>query len=288
MNYNPFNASLGLALGGGGAKGIAHIGVLKSIKENNLDISYISGTSAGAIVASYFAFQKDLDLIEGLGDKLNAKNVLKFSFNSLGYSSTNSIREMLLKDIGDVKIEDAPIPLAICTTDIIKGESYFITHGSLIDAVCASVAVPGLFVPIEMHNRLLADGGITENLPVNILKEMGAGIIIAVDLSGTPDYPKPKNVVEMVSNGLDIAIDFKTKKDLKKADIPISLDLSAFSKFDNSENKNDIINIGYQTTEKQISKLKRHYKLNFFYAIKEFIKENIPFRLRVPQVFKNK
>ena len=284
MKYNPFNKTIGLALGGGGAKGLAHIGVIKAIKEKNIPIDFISGTSVGSIIASYYAFDKDLNEISNLSDKLNSKKVISLNFAKQGLASTKSIRNMLLNDIGDVLIEDASIPLAIVTTDIHTGESCILTKGSLLDAVCASVAVPGLFQPVKVNGRLMVDGGLTENVPVNVLEQFGAGITIGVNLNGESSYPEVSNIIDVISNSLDIAINYKTQKDMKKVDIPISLDLGRFSKFDNSDNKEELISLGYDTAMKQIHRLQRHYKYNFLYSAKLFFKESLP--IKMPELLK--
>ncbi len=282
MRLNPFNTKVGVALGGGAAKGIAHIGVLKAFEEENIEISYISGTSVGSIIASYYAFGKEVQDLTKVADKLRAKEVLKFMFNKKGFVSTDSIRSMILEDIGDKKIEEAIIPLAICTTDILTGESVIFTKGSLADAVCASIAVPGIFTPVEINGRTLVDGGITQNVPVDVLEKMGAGILIGVDLNGVKKYPNVDGVLDVINNAIDIAIDHSTKEQLEEADMVISLDLGIYSKFDNEKKKNELIQIGNQEARKSLRKLFWYKKINFYY-IKNFVLEMIPFK--IPKLF---
>lgn len=284
--FNPFNKKIGLALGGGAAKGLAHIGVLRAFDDENIDIAYIAGTSVGAIVASYYAFGKDLDEIDQLSERLRAKSVFKFNLDKRGFVSTDSVKNMLLEDIGDVNIEDAHIPLAICTTDISTGESIVHTNGKLISAVCASIAVPGVFTPVQVGNRTLVDGGITQNVPVPAVKSMGAGITVAVDLNGVSKYPKPIDLFTVVGNAIDIAIDSRTKVQMKQADIKISLDLSKYSLLDNTANKSDLINEGYNSTIKQLKKLVWYKRFNSLNSIRKLLKEIIP--LKVPNILKFK
>lgn len=278
-DFNPFNKKIGLALGGGAAKGLAHIGVLRAFDEQNIQISYISGTSVGAIVASYYAFGKNIDEIDQLGERLKAKSVFKLNLDKRGFVSTDSIKQMLLNDIGDVNIEDAKIPLAICTTDISSGESVIFKKGKLIPAVCASVAVPGLFTPVEHDGRLLVDGGITQNVPVPAVKAMGAGITVAVDLNGVNEYQKPMDIFTVVGNAIDIAIDSRTREQVKSADIKISLDLSKYSLLDNSANKQKLIDEGYQTAQNQLSKLVWYRRLNLLNSIRKLIRDFVPFKI---------
>lgn len=285
-DFNPFNKKIGLALGGGAAKGLAHIGVLRAFDEQNIKISYISGTSVGAIVASYYAFGKNLDEIDQLGERLKAKSVFKLNLDKRGFVSTDSIKQMLLKDIGDVNIEDAKVPLAICTTDITTGESVVFKKGKLIPAVCASVAVPGLFTPVEHDGRLLVDGGITQNVPVPAVKSMGAGITVAVDLNGVNEYQKPMDIFTVVGNAIDIAIDARTKEQVKSADIKILLDLSKYSLLDNSSNKQKLINEGFKSAETQLKKLVWYRRFNILNTLRKFIKQIAP--IKIPEFLKFK
>src|SRR5680860_104555 len=222
---NPFNTRIGLALGGGAAKGIAHIGVLKAFEEEHIRIHCISGTSVGALVASYYAFGRPVESLLSIGSTLNLSRILNFTLERGGLFSTHAIREMIHRDLGDCQIEDADILLAICATDIETGEQLIFRKGNLANAVCASMAVPGLFVPVEMDGRILVDGGLVENVPISPLAKMGAGITVAVDLSHVSRYPKPEDTFDVISNAINIGIDFNTRKQLKKADIVVPLSL---------------------------------------------------------------
>ena len=279
MKWNPLNQSIGLALGGGAAKGIAHIGVLQVLEERGVEIEYISGTSIGALVASYYAFGKSLDEIKRVGKGMSFSSMAGLSIQRKGVFSTRSIRDMLLRDIGDVEIQDAKIPLAICATDILTGEKVMLRSGKLADAVCASTAVPGIFVPVEIDGRTLVDGGITENVPVSVLEEMGAGITIAVDLNGVSRYQEPKDMVAIMGNAIDIAIDQRTKEQLKKADLVLSFDLASYSRFGNHEQFAPVLQYGYEYTAKKISRLFWYRRIRLLYLLKEIIKVIMPLKL---------
>lgn len=281
MKYNPFNTKIGLALGGGAAKGIAHIGVLKAFEEENVDISYISGTSVGALIASYYAFGVSINQINKIAKDLTMKKVIHFTMKKRGFFSTHQIKEMVLRDIGDVRIEDSKIPLAICTTDITTGEQVVFQKGKLADAVCASVAVPGLYTPVEINNRLLVDGGITENVPISVLEKMGAGILVGVDLNGVKKYPYPDDMMAVMGNAFDIAIDLRTRDQLKKCDITLSLDLSDYSRVDNSHRAQELFEEAYYPMKRKIKTLLWYKRTNYFqYALKLFL-EFVP--LKVPK-----
>jgi len=279
MKWNLFNSSVGIALGGGAARGIAHIGVLKAFEENDIRISYISGTSIGALVASYYAFGKSIDDIKNIGEELNFTSIIGFSLHKKGMFSTRSIENMILKDLGNVNIEDAKIPLAICTTDISSGEQIVLKRGNLAKAVCASTAIPGIFIPIEINNKTLVDGGITENVPISLLDEMGAGITIGVNLNGHQKYSPPKDVIAIMSNAIDIAIDLRTKDQLKQADFTLSLDLERYSRFDNSEQFDDLYDEGYQHAQKKIKQLFWYRKIRLAFYLKKLYLAIAPFKI---------
>jgi len=279
MKWNPFNHKIGLALGGGAAKGIAHIGVIKAFDEKNIKISYLSGTSIGALVASYYAFGKPVDDIRRISSGLSFTSLIGLSIPKQGIFSTNSIKDMILNDLGDVNIEDADIPLAICTSDIKTGEQVVFRKGNLADAVCASVAVPGIFIPVEINGRTLVDGGITENVPVSPLDEMGAGITVAINLNGIISYQEPKDLVAIMGNAIDIAIDLRTREQLKKADVTLSLDLGEFSRFGNADEYERLYERGYDLAQEKLSTLFWFKRARYLYFLKKLISSILPFKI---------
>lgn len=286
MLFNPFNKKIGLALGGGAAKGIAHIGVLRAIEEKDIQIHCLSGTSIGALISAYYAFGKTPTEIEEIIPELNLRKVIKLTLPRKGFISTERIEEMILRDIGPVNIEDARIPLAIMTTDIGTGEPVILDRGPLYKAVCASVSVPGIFIPTEHRGRILVDGGLTENVPISPLEKMGAGVIVAVDLNGVKKYPNPDDIVTILGNAMDIAIDIRTKEQLEEADIVISMDLSAFTRLDNSHAYKDILDIGYETASEKIEKLIWYRKTNLYQFLKKLFFQLQP--LKIPKLFKRR
>ncbi|WP_417543719.1 patatin-like phospholipase family protein [Marinobacter sp.] len=284
MKLNPFNTRIGLALGGGAAKGIAHIGVLKAFEEEQIRIHCISGTSVGALVASYFAFGRPAESILSIGSTLNLSKILNFTLERGGLFSTQAIREMIHRDLGDCRIEDADIPLAICATDIETGQQLVFRKGNLAEAVCASMAVPGLFVPVEVDGRILVDGGLVENVPISPLAKMGAGIIVAVDLSHVSQYPKPDDTFDVISNAINIAIDFNTRKQLKKADIVVPLDLSRYSLTNNAKFVQELYMEGYHPMKDKIRRVFWYKRMNVVIYLLKVVRGLLP--LKVPEIIK--
>src|SRR5690606_12441326 len=173
MKLNPFNTRIGLALGGGAAKGIAHIGVLKAFEEEQIPIHCISGTSVGALVASYHAFGRPAESILSICSTLNLSKILNFTLERGGLFSTNASRDMILRDLVAVRTEEANTPLPTCATDIEPGEQLVFREGHPAHVVSDSMAVPGLFVPVEINGRTLVNGGFVENVPLSPLAKMG-------------------------------------------------------------------------------------------------------------------
>lgn len=288
MKLNPFNRRIGLALGGGAAKGIAHVGVLKAIEENELKIDYISGTSIGALVASYYAFGKDIKTLESISSEMSFASLIGFKLQKQGIFSTKSIKEMVERDLGKVCIEQSRIPLAICATDISTGQQVVLREGQLADAICASMAVPGIFVPVEINGKILVDGGITENVPVSALEQMGAGITLAVDLNGSPRYQEPKDIIAIMSNAIDIAIDLRTREQIRKADLVLSLDLGNFSRLGNGQEFEELVRLGYEGMQNKLNQFFWYRRTRYLFYIKKLLlliaPIKIPDFLRLPDL----
>tara|TARA_B110000093_G_scaffold75972_1_gene82741 strand:+ start:682 stop:1560 length:879 start_codon:yes stop_codon:yes gene_type:complete len=274
-----FNTTIGLALGGGAAKGVAHIGVLKALEDANIEVDYIAGTSVGAMIAALYAFKVDVETIGSLARRLTMSKVTSFKLNKTGFFSTESLRELMLEYVGDVAIEDAAIPLSIVATDINSGEEIILTSGSVVDAVCASAAIPGIYIPVEINGRTLVDGGLVQNVPIEALQTAGAGVTIASHLNSVSHYQEISHVLDVMRNAFEIAVSQHTQDQLKEADLLISMDLSDFSLRDNTERYDELFNIGHQAATVQLTKLVWYKKTNVFLYIGRMMRELAPFKL---------
>ena len=274
-----FNTTIGLALGGGAAKGVAHIGVLKALEDANIEVDYIAGTSVGAMIAALYAFRVDVETIGSLARRLTMSKVTSFKLNKTGFFSTESLRELMLEYVGDVAIEDAEIPLSIVATDINSGEEIILTSGSVVDAVCASAAIPGIYIPVEINGRTLVDGGLVQNVPIEALQTAGAGVTIASHLNSVSHYQEISHVLDVMRNAFEIAVSQHTQDQLKEADLLISMDLSDFSLRDNTERYDELFNIGHQAATVQLTKLAWYKKTNVFLYIGRMMRELAPFKL---------
>ncbi len=177
---------VGLALGGGAARGIAHIGVLEVLRKAGIPIDMIAGTSAGAVVGALLAQGKDTGelrkVIRAWDWKQRALSI-DLALPHSGFITGRKIKNILRNVIGDVTFEELKIPFACVATDIMTGEEVILNRGSVLEAVRASISVPIIFSVVAMEGRYLVDGGLVNPVPVSVLKEMGADFIIAVNVT---------------------------------------------------------------------------------------------------------
>ena len=279
MTKKLFNTKIGVALGGGAAKGVAHIGVLKALEDAQVYINYIAGTSVGAMIAALYAFNVNIETIGDLARRLTMSKVTSFKLNKTGFFSTESLKDLMLEYVGDVNIEDAAIPLSIVATDINSGEEIILTTGSVADAVCASAAIPGIYIPVEINGRTLVDGGLVQNVPIEALQAAGAGVTIASHLNSVSHYSDITHVLDVMRNAFEIAVSQHTQDQLKEADLLISMDLSDFSLRDNTERYDELFAIGHRAATIQLAKLVWYKKTNLLLYVGRLIRELAPFKL---------
>lgn len=182
---------IGLALSGGGAKGLAHIGVLKVLEEAQIPVHLLAGTSMGGIVAALYAAGLSASEIEEIARTTRLLDVLQRDRSGLGLIGQDKMADRMRKALGgDLTFDRLKLPLALVATDLETGGEVIIREGSVVEAVIASAAVPIIFPPVEWRGRLLADGGLLNQVPFDVVRKMGANRAIAVytvrDLSGRP------------------------------------------------------------------------------------------------------
>lgn len=185
--------TIGLALSGGGARGLAHIGVLKVFDSAGIKINYIAGTSMGGIIGAAFANGYKPSEIEEIALRFSHRGELikyiDIHPNRRGLLEGNKIRNFLRDTFGaDLEFSQLKIPLLIVAVDLNTGSEVIFTEGKVLPAIFATSAIPGIFSPIEYQSRTLVDGGVLNNLPVENLKTMGADINIAVDVQYDPRW----------------------------------------------------------------------------------------------------
>ena len=178
---------IGLALGGGGARGFSHIGAIKAFEEFGLKFDFVAGTSAGSLAGAFYSagytYKQMLELIKDINEKDIRTNIIPFTT-----SKTDGIGEILLKNLGDINIEELQTPFAAVAVDIKSAKEVVIAKGNLAKAVMGSCAVPGIFQPVEFDDMHLCDGGLQNTIPADIPKLFGCDYVIAVDVNKSRAY----------------------------------------------------------------------------------------------------
>lgn len=249
---------VGLALSGGSAVGIAHIGAVRALREAGVDIVAVSGTSAGSVVAACVAFDIPEERMIEVSRRLSWSNISDFGYSKLGLNSNRPVGALVEELIGDVRIEDAKIPLAIVAADIDTGEKVVFRKGKLTEAIRASTCIPGFFVPVEIDGRRLVDGGIVENLPLPSLSQSRVDVRIGIDLGYWSTIHTAKNVLDVVTNSYAILV--RGQGDQKSGELSRScivrphlegFTISDFKRMD------ELIDVGYRAMRERIPSLRR-------------------------------
>ncbi len=251
---------IGLALGGGGALGMAHVGVLKALEENGIKPQIIVGTSIGSLVGGVYASGLPLDVIEEEALKVKTSQLVDVSLNLMGILSGKSAMKLIKNIIkSDYQIEDLKIKFGAVAVNLADGEEVLFTSGSLLDSIRASISVPGVFVPFKIGNKYYVDGGVLNNVPENHVKNMGADFIVSVDLLS--DYKPnavPKTAISAITYSSFVMQKRVTELMPKFADVRIDLKLNEFKQeVFNRKEAEKLIEIGYNETLKLMPKIKK-------------------------------
>jgi NTE family protein len=201
---------VGLALSGGGARGLAHIGVIKVLERENVPIDLLAGTSMGGIIAALYATGLSAHEMEEAARRISSpRQLLTLVDRTLprrGLLQGRKVVEYLAQWLGEVTFDQLKIPLALVAADLNGCQKVILQEGSVLDAVRATIALPGLLAPLEREGQLLVDGGLMDNLPVDIVRQMGADVVIAVDIATDQDavilFAEELHRHPLVPNGL--------------------------------------------------------------------------------------
>lgn len=197
---------IGLALGGGFARGFAHLGVLKVFQQYNIRVSQIAGSSVGSILGAAYASGAPLERIIDACRALRFRDIARWRVSRLGLASNQRLATLMERVFGSRQFEDLRIPLAVVATDLSTGEPVIFTQGNLVDAIRASCAFPGLFEPVEIGTRCLADGGLVAPVPTRAARFIGAQTVVGVSV-GVQDGHRgaPTNIFQVVSRAVSAA-----------------------------------------------------------------------------------
>lgn len=195
---------VGLALGSGGLRGLTHVGVLRVLENEKIPVDYIAGCSIGSLIGALYASGQSLDNIEKLAKHLKRRHWLDFVIPKMGLFSGERVLSTLQILTQKKTFEQLQIPLAVVATELREGKEVVFTSGEVATAVRASVSVPGIFVPFQVGDMMLVDGAVLNPTPVDVVRGMGADIVIAVDLAHAGTVCSVTNIFDVIIQSIDI------------------------------------------------------------------------------------
>jgi len=251
---------LGIALSGGTAKSVAHVGVIKALVQSEIPISYIAGTSGGSMVAAMYASGMPVSSLERVATTISWRKLVTIKLTRLGFISSRRIEEFVEEMIGPLTFADLKVPCGIPATNLVTGARRVFTEGSVAKAVRASCSIPQIYLPVEIDGEYYVDGGLSEYLPIDTLRELGCEFAVGSHL-GTidPTYRRPRHVLHLVVQVTGLMARLNSVVSEKKADLIIHPNLDRFSSFD-FDNSSRMIEVAYDTTMQAIDNLRSAWK----------------------------
>lgn len=248
--------TLGLALSGGTAKSVAHIGVLAALEEEGIEVDYLAGTSGGAIVGSIYAAGVPIEELERIAAALRWKDLARLTFPRLGLLNNSGVARFITDLLGEVTFRDLRIPLAIVGTDLLTGEKVVFREGKVALAATISSSIPNVFEPVEVDGNLYSDGGLVEYLPVETVREFGPDVVVAVNLGHREGRsPRPRNLLQMAMMVTGIAARQNARLSETKADLVIRPPTASFPSFDLLASSR-LIEVGYDAARARIPEIR--------------------------------
>lgn len=246
---------IGLALGSGGARGFAHLGVIKVLKDEGIPIDLIAGSSMGALVGCFYGAGLDIERLYNLSKVFKRKYYLDFTVPKMGFIAGNRVKELIRIFTHGKNLEQLDIPVSVVATELMSGEKTVFKTGPIAEAVRASISIPGIFVPEKYNGKLYVDGGVVDRVPVSVVQEMGADIVIAIDVSHVKTNTEIISIYDVIMQSIDIMQMELVEHRQIASDVMIRPRVEmyssrAFTKID------EIISIGEEETKKHIEKIK--------------------------------
>lgn len=247
---------IGVALGGGFARGLAHIGILKVLEEEQIPIDFIAGTSVGSVIGAGYASGLSAKELEEIAGLVRFKDFSRWTFSRFGLFSNDKMSIFLGKILRCKTFEELRIPLAVAATDIITGEPAVFTSGGLVDPVRASCAYPGMFLPVNINGQLLVDGLLGHAVPATPLREMGAERVISVHLAAHWVKPRgPKHVFDVIGQCFSIAQDRMCGPWRAASDIVLEPEIGDFG-YDDFVRAPELVRAGEAAARRAIDQIK--------------------------------
>ncbi|MGI9104253.1 MAG: patatin-like phospholipase family protein [Terriglobales bacterium] len=240
----PHAPSIGLALGGGFARGLAHIGILKVFEAEGIPVNFIAGTSVGSVIGAAYCSGISAKELEEISALVRFKDFARWTLSRYGFASNDRMAAFLGKVLKVHTFEELKIPLAVAATDFATGDGVVFLRGSLVDALRASCAYPGMFLPVKLDGRLLVDGMLSHAVPTLPLREMGAERVVGIYLSAHwVNLEGPRHVFDVIGQSFSIAQQKMCGLWESAADIVLQPDVRGFS-YDGFDRAPELIRAG--------------------------------------------
>lgn len=251
---------IALVLGGGAARGFAHIGVIRALEQEKIPIDMIVGTSVGSLIGAIYASDANSFELEWTAFSLEKDQVFDYgilsAFTSMGLAKGDKLEDFVKSKVPVANIEDLKLPFAAIATDLNRGTRVVLDHGSVAKAVHASSAIPGVFNPVDHQGKLLVDGGVVENLPSSAARERGADIVIAVDISENVVNFNITNLIDVMLQAVTIISSENVKYTRKNADVLITPAVGDVGMLDFSQKKR-CMQAGIEAAQKAMPDIKK-------------------------------
>lgn len=249
---------IGLALGGGFARGIAHIGVLQTLVANQIPIDIVAGTSAGSLVGAMYCSGIDPWLMERVVEQMNWRALVRLRLRRDGLLDAEGLERFIVGQVGDLHFRDLRLPFTATATDLLTGDEVLLNSGRVSTAVRASCAFPGIFLPVRVGQHTLVDGGLTNPVPASVVRRMGADLVIGVELNRPRAQSKPpRNLLHIMLYSLALVQRPHIDKALFEADVVIRPDLNDFSVME-LERVQEMVKTGREATAELIPAIAQH------------------------------
>ncbi len=238
---------IGIAFGGGGARGFTHIGAIKAFEEWGIKFDFIAGTSAGSVVGAAWAAGKTWQEIYDIAKFVRTKDI-RTSKVPLMPSKTEGIEKLIVENLGDINIEDLKVPFSATAVDIKSTKEVCISHGNLAKAVAGSCCVPGIFIPVVFDNMLLCDGGLQNTIPSDIPRYFGCDYVVCVDCNKSRTYgTESQKFFDVVTCAIRILMKSNAVKGYVNADVVIAPETKQF-KATKTDGFEEMVEEGYNAT----------------------------------------
>lgn len=251
---------IALVLGGGAARGFAHVGVIRALEQEKIPIDMIIGTSVGSLIGAIYASDLNSFELEWTAFSLEKEHIFDFAmlsaFTSMGPVKGDKLEEFVKTKVPVANIENLKLPFAAVATDLNRGTRVVIDHGPVGRAVRASSAIPGVFNPVEHQGKLLVDGGVVDNIPISVAREKGADIVIAVDISENVVNFNLTNLIDVMLQSVNIMFRENVGYKKKDADILITPAIGSVGSFDFTQKKR-CMQAGIEATQKAMPEIRK-------------------------------